>query len=165
MSPLDTPFDKLTFRVDDNGKSYLVGVQDLCSQPLNEGLLEHSYMEPEEWSHELADMRQEELERISSFEVMVSMMWGRPSWTLLTPTPSADAREFQDPDRIFGRLCAAVLKSFDPFPVPYRGERGEEPADYSEACVLYFARRSEGLLPESVRKLIRWEGIAKPHLV
>ena len=39
------------------------------------------------------------------------------------------------------------------------------PADHSEACVVYVAGRSEGLLPESVRVLIRWEEIAKPRLV
>ena len=165
MNPLDTPFEELSFRLQDGGKSYLVEVQDLCTRPLNPGLLEHCYMEPEEWRDELEDIRKTELQTISAFTKAVSAMWGRSDWTLLSPTPSCDDPAFQAPERINGRLCAAVLQSRDDFPVPYRGNAGPEPADYSEACVIYVAGMSDGLLPESVRALIRWERVAKPRLV
>ena len=122
-------------------------------------------MEPQEWRDELEDIRKKELQTISAFTTAVSAMWGRPDWTLLSPTPSCDEPAFQAPERICGRLCAVVLQSRDAFPVPYRGNGGPEPADYSEACVIYVGGMSEGLLPESARALIRWERVAKPRLV
>jgi hypothetical protein len=53
----------------------------------------------------------------------------------------------------------------DPFPMPHRCENGEAPADYSEVCVIYTAGYSEGLLPESVRRLVRWEAMAKLYRI
>lgn len=165
MNPLDVPPQGLEFQLEDNGRSYRVEVVHLCSVPLLEGLLESSWQDPEDCLEFLEDDRRIELDRIARFETAVSMLCGRSEWTMLTPTPAATDREFQSNERVFGRLCAAVLQSFAPFPVPYWGERGPEEADYSESCVIYVARLSEGLLPESVRRLVRWEEMAKPCLV
>ena len=111
MNPLDTPFEQLSFRLEDGERSYVVEVQDLCTRPLNPGVLEHCYMEPEEWRDELEDIRKKELQAISAFTKAVSAMWGRSNWALLSPTPSCDDPAFQAPERIYGRLCAAVLQS------------------------------------------------------
>jgi len=165
MNALDVPFEELQFRLEGEGRGYLVEVRHLCSRSLHAGLLEHSFMEPAQFSDWLEEMREEELETISAFTTDVSRLWGRSDWTLLSPIPRWDDPAFQAPHRIFGRLCAAVLQSSDPFPVPYPGENGEEAADYAEACVIYLARRSQGLLPDSVRELIRWEDMARPRLV
>jgi hypothetical protein len=67
---------------------------------------------------------------------------------------------------LFGRLCAAILRSWDEFfPTPYRDEKGEPSADYSEACVIYAIGRSEGLFPERIRSQIAWEDVARARIV
>jgi hypothetical protein len=164
MNALDVPFEELKFRLEGEGRSYLVEVRHLCSRSLNAGLLEHCFMDPEEFSDWLEEFREKEQETLSAFTTILSRLWGRSDWTLLSPIPRWDDPAFQAPERMFGRLCAAVLQSSDPFPVPYRDEDGEQPSDYAEACVVYLAGWSQGLLPESVRALIRWEDVARPRV-
>lgn len=166
MNPLDVSFEQLSFRLPCNGRTYTVTVGHICSQPLDEGLLEHSYMDPEEWADWLQDMREEELGRIEELRQHLTAMWGREEWTVLTPPPHHADAAFQSPERLFGRLCAAIFRSWDDFfPTPYRDEMGESSADFSEACVIYAVGRSEGLLPERIRREISWEDVARPGIV
>jgi len=81
-------------------------------------------------------------------------------------TPAPCRGRLSAGERLFGRLCAAILRSWDDFfPRMCRDEKGESPADYSEACVIYAIGRSEGLLPERLRSRISWEDVARPRLV
>jgi hypothetical protein len=165
MNPLDVPFHHLKFCLNGARGNYQVRVRHLCWRSLHRGVLEFWDVSPVDFPETLVEMRDEELSTISKFTSQVRGLWGRSDWTLLTPIPAWDELAFQTTDRIYGRLCAAVLQSYDPFPVPYEGEKGPEPADYAEACVIYLAACSEGLLPQSARALIRWEEMARPCLM
>ena len=161
--PLDTPFGE--FRLSSNGRIYTVFVERIHCEPLNHGLYEWSYMDPEDCPEELQDHRQRELRTIERLEVGLSFAW--PHWktpTLLTPPPDWRSPELQDPARWQGNLCAAILCSHDDFfPVPYRDDDGvEQPADCSEAHVVYTTLLGEGLLPERIRSIIDWERVARP---
>lgn len=163
--PLDTPFGE--FRLSSRGRVYTVFVERIHCQPLNDGLHEWSYMEPEEWRKELEQHRQDELETLERLKAGLALSW--PNWsapTVLTPTPDWHSRELQNAARWQGNLCAAILCSHDDFfPVPYRGADGvETPADYSEAYVVYTTLLGEGVLPERIRNIIDWEGVARPAL-
>jgi len=162
------PFEQLTFPLSCSGKVYTVKIEQLCSRPLHEGLLEHSYQDPEDPIIQdlLLEFRQEELSEIEDLKERLTGMWRRDAWTVLTPTPHHAATDFQRGERLFGRLCAAILRSWDDFfPKMYRDEDGESPADYSEACVIYAVARSESLLPERLRNQIAWEDVARPRRV
>lgn len=163
VDPLDTPLAE--FRLSSNGRVYTVHVERIHCQPLNFGLYMWSYMDPEDCPKDLQEHRRGELKTIKRLEAGLSRAW--PYWkkpTLLTPVPDWRSRELQDPARWQGNLCAATLCSHDDFfPVPYRGDDGDEtPADYSEAHVLYTTLLGEGLLPERIRNLIDWETVARP---
>lgn len=170
MNPLDVPFGQLVFPLPPcKGRLYTVAVEQFCSRPLHAGLLEHSYQDPTDdpiVEDLLLEMWQEELDQIQDLKERLAAMWGAREWTVVTPPPEVAAAEFQRGERLFGRLCAAVLRSWDGlFPSLYRGEDGERPADYSEAFVIYATDRSEGLFPERVRSLIAWEDVAPARVV
>ena len=52
----------------------------------------------------------------------------------------------------------------DFFPIPFRDGGAPQPADYSEADVLYATRLGEGPLPQRIRDAIDWERVARPQL-
>jgi hypothetical protein len=165
VHPLDTPFGE--FQLNSNGRIYAIEVRRLHSQPLYYGLLEWSFMDPEDWADELAEAHRDELERTEHLGIQLSLMWLHwESPVLLTPPPDWRSAEFQNPPRWQGNLCAATLTSLDEFfPAAYRNDDGTEvPADYSEASVIYATLRGEGPLPERIRRGIDWEKVAKPKL-
>ena len=166
MNPLDVPFEELAFRLPCNGRVYTVAIERFVTLPLHDGLLEQAYMDPEEWADELKELRDDEIGRIETLKGRLEALWGRRQWTVLTPPPHHADAAFQSPERLFGRLCAAVLQSTDDFfPRPYRGAGGDSPADYSEACVIYAVGQSEGLFPERLRNQIAWEDVARARIV
>ena len=115
---------------------------------------------------ELKELRDDEIGRIEMLKGRLEALWGRRQWTVLTAPPHHADEAFQSPERLFGRLCAAVLQSTDDFfPRPYLGAGGESPADYSEACVIYAVGQSEGLFPERLRNQIAWEDVARARIV
>ena len=97
MNPLDVPFEQLTFPLSCSGKVYTVKIEQLCSRPLHEGLLEHSYQDPEDPIIQdlLLEFRQEELSEIEDLKERLTGMWRRDAWTVLTPTPHHAATDFQ----------------------------------------------------------------------
>ena len=163
LHPLDTPL--AAFPLNSNGRIYTVTVERLHSQPLYDGMLEWSFMDPEDWADELAEYHREELERTERLATTLALVW--PRWespVLLTPPPDWRKPEFQHPARWQGTLWAATLRSLDDFfPVPYRESDGtQRPAEYSEADVIYATRLGEGPLPARIRSGIEWEQIARP---
>jgi hypothetical protein len=165
--PLDAQLEP--FRLRSNERIYTVHVERLYARPLYEGILEWSFMEPDEYSDILTEFHCEELEKIEQLGIYLGFMWsGWEPWTLLTPLPDWKDAEFQNPARWQGNLCAATLTSWDSFfPIPYcdGDEQTEEPADYSEASVIYLTRLGEGPLPERIRSTIAWEQVAKPMML
>ena len=70
-----------------------------------------------------------------------------------------------DGSRWQGHLWAATCRSLDDFfPIPFRGGGAPQPADYSEADVLYATRLGESPLPQRIRDTIDWERVARPQL-
>jgi hypothetical protein len=148
-----------------NGRPYKVSVEAFYCYPLWAGMLEWGFMDPEESQEELEEFHRDELEMIEATAAHLTSLWpGWEPWTLITPTPDWRDPEFQQPRRWQGNLCAARLRSVDDsFPVPYRGDDGhEEPAQGSEASVMYTTWLGEGYFPERIARMINWEQVAQP---
>jgi hypothetical protein len=161
---LDRPFP--SFSLTSNGRVYTIEIERLHSQHLYHGVLEWCPMDPEDSADELAEYHRKELDAAQRLAKDLALLW--PGWkspTMLTPTPDWRDPEFQHGSRWQGHLWAATLRSPDDFfPIPFRGGGAPQPADYSEADILYATRLGEGPLPQRVRDAIDWERVAKPQL-
>ena len=160
---LDSPFP--TFSLTSNGRVYTIEIERLHSQHLYHGVLEW-----DPWTRGLRDDSRSTTGR----------SWTRPSGSRRTsrsfgpggsrPPCSRPRRtrrdpEFQNGSRWQGHLWAATLCSLDDFfPIPFRGGGAPQPADYSEADVLYATRLGEGPLPQRIQDAIDWERVARPQM-